>query len=349
MKREEWRYGSSMSARLPINVDDLLKGGVECERVVFKTYWDQYTTGPQVLWEILAFANDYNNLNGGYVVIGATGGGDGHAVLPPCGLTDDAVEEAQSWIRGNCSRFDPPYQPILSAERYCERLILVIWAPASKGKAHRGPYGGSGVKEDECDSFHRVELASKYIRECEEADRLDAVFVDDFDELEGMNARSHVANMLIDTHIRAGKKNARDLLQHDGAIRSGQDAIEAAFLASRVRDALAAHQFFEAAGDAVGDDPRALLGFAMVKIQLAEGAGNFDRREYLDSARALLERVTQLEASRRQHAAAWQYLANVLSRLRMPDHEVEEARRRARELLPAEPVRSPIQPRDLGR
>ena len=54
---------------LTINLDDLLHcRGVESERVEFKRSWNEHNTGPQVLRTICAFANDYHNLNGGYVV-----------------------------------------------------------------------------------------------------------------------------------------------------------------------------------------------------------------------------------------------------------------------------------------
>lgn len=128
-----------MSAILPINLDDLLYcRGVESERVEFKASWDPNTTGPQVLRTICAFANDYHNLNGGYVVIGVTEC-EGRAVLPPSGLSADEIEEAQRWIRGQCNRLDPPYPPILSPEMVGDRLILVVWAPASEMRPHRAP------------------------------------------------------------------------------------------------------------------------------------------------------------------------------------------------------------------
>ena len=128
-----------MSTILPINVDDLLHcRGVESERVEFKVSWDDRTTGPQVLRTICAFANDYHNLNGGYVVIGVEER-DGRAVLPPSGLSAVEVEAAQRWIRGNCNRLDPPYPPILSPETIDGRLVLVIWAPASEMRPHRAP------------------------------------------------------------------------------------------------------------------------------------------------------------------------------------------------------------------
>ena len=58
-----------MSAILPINVDELLHGrSIESVRVEFKASWNPDTTGVQVLKTICAFANDYQNLNGGYIV-----------------------------------------------------------------------------------------------------------------------------------------------------------------------------------------------------------------------------------------------------------------------------------------
>lgn len=128
-----------MSAILPINLDALLHcRGVESERVEFKASWDSATTGLQVLKTICAFANDYHNLNGGYVVIGVAEQ-DGRAHLPPAGLSAKEVEDAQRWIRGNCNRIDPPYQPILSPETVGDRLVLVVWAPASDMRPHRAP------------------------------------------------------------------------------------------------------------------------------------------------------------------------------------------------------------------
>ena len=128
-----------MSAILPINLDNLLYcRGVESERVEFKASWDPLTTGPQVLRTICAFANDYHNLNGGYVVIGVAEK-EGRADLPPAGLSAEEVDAAQQWIRGRCNRLDPPYPPILSPETVGDRLILVVWAPASEMRPHRAP------------------------------------------------------------------------------------------------------------------------------------------------------------------------------------------------------------------
>ena len=128
-----------MSAILPIDIDALLRHRtVESERVEFKASWDADTTGRQVIRTICAFANDYHNLNGGYVVIGVEER-EGRSVLPPQGLTAEDVEAAQRWIRGQCNRLDPPYPPVLSPECVQDKLVLVIWAPASEMRPHRAP------------------------------------------------------------------------------------------------------------------------------------------------------------------------------------------------------------------
>ncbi len=111
-----------MSTTLTINLDDLLYcRGVESERVEFKESWNAQNTGPQVLRTICAFANDYHNLNGGYVVIGV-GEREGRAELPPAGLSADNLDAAQKWLRGKCGALDPPYFPVLSPETV-DRLI----------------------------------------------------------------------------------------------------------------------------------------------------------------------------------------------------------------------------------
>ncbi len=135
-----------MSMILPINLDDLLHcRGVESERVEFKASWDPDTTGLQVLRTICAFANDYHNLNGGYVVIGVAEK-DGRAVLPAAGLSAEQIDAAQQWIRGNCNRLDPSYPPVLSPETIGDRLVLVVWAPASEMRPHRAPDATRGTR-----------------------------------------------------------------------------------------------------------------------------------------------------------------------------------------------------------
>ena len=121
---------------LPLSLDLLLR--FESARIELKASWDEKTTGLQVLRTIVAFANDFQNLNGGYVVLGVEAP-DGVPVLPPRGLDPDKLEAIQRWIRGQCRRISPDYQPILSPETKDGRHLLVIWAPPSDVRPHTVP------------------------------------------------------------------------------------------------------------------------------------------------------------------------------------------------------------------
>lgn len=131
-----------MAGILPINLEDLLRfSGVESVRVELKASWDEKVVGPQVIRTICAFANDFQNLNGGYLVLGVAQA-EGRAVLPPKGLSPDEIEAAQRWIRGRCNAIDPAYQPVFSPEVLEGRTILVLWAPASDNRPHQAPESG---------------------------------------------------------------------------------------------------------------------------------------------------------------------------------------------------------------
>ena len=159
-----------MSSILPINADDLLRGrSIESARVEFKASWNPNVTGFQVLKTICAFANDYQSLNGGYVVIGVAES-EGRAVRPPVGLTGEEIESAQRWIRGRCTAIRPSYAPVLSPEVLDGRDVLVVWAPASEDRPHRAP-GGSGAGRN---WRYWIRIGSETV-DAESSGRLDAL------------------------------------------------------------------------------------------------------------------------------------------------------------------------------
>lgn len=152
---------------------------------------------------------------------------------------------------------------------------------------------------------------------------------------------AQVANVLAEVLVLSGDpERACQILQQGDDAPAGRDAIDAAIVARRARDSQLAHRYFERAGEAVDADPRALLEFAQTKMWLAGEAKRDDdaesNRRLLSEARAMLERVLRLDASRARHAWAWRELARTLNWLRAPRHEVEEAYRKAIALLPSE-------------
>ena len=76
---------------LPIRLADLLGGRkVETDRVEFKEGWNP----PAILRTVCAFANDFHNYGGGYVLVGV-GQADGLPVLPPVGVPDGQLDKLQ--------------------------------------------------------------------------------------------------------------------------------------------------------------------------------------------------------------------------------------------------------------
>jgi ATP-dependent DNA helicase RecG len=121
---------------LPINLDDLIQS-VESIRREFKSTWSEPTLD-QVIRTICGFANDFFNLNGGYIVIGIEAP-NGQALLPPRGMDGFDLDHIQREIRGQSNRIDPPYQPIISPEVYQGKQILVLWVPAGDLRPYQAP------------------------------------------------------------------------------------------------------------------------------------------------------------------------------------------------------------------
>jgi hypothetical protein len=96
---------------LPISISSLFHGkAVEWERLEFKEGWNPL----EALHTLCAFANDFHNLGGGYIVVGVAQR-DGQPVLPPVGLDAARLDALQKEIlnfghsagsaRSNVTRF----------------------------------------------------------------------------------------------------------------------------------------------------------------------------------------------------------------------------------------------------
>ena len=123
-----------MTSKLPINVNHLLRQRtIEGERIEYKAGWN-----PQrVLHTICAFANDFHNLGGGYVVLGVEER-DGRPVLPPKGIPPDSIDAIQKELLnlGN-SAMQPYYHPLTGTYDIDGRTILVLWVPGGETRPYK--------------------------------------------------------------------------------------------------------------------------------------------------------------------------------------------------------------------
>ena len=134
-----------MTGKLPINVNHLLRQRtIEGERIEYKAGWN-----PQkVLHTICAFANDFHNLGGGYVVLGVEER-DGRPVLPPKGLPPDSIDAIQKELLnlGN-SAIQPYYHPLTGTYVIDGQTILVLWVPGGETRPYKAKTGfGKGRSE----------------------------------------------------------------------------------------------------------------------------------------------------------------------------------------------------------
>ena len=121
---------------IPININDLINGTtVEWERIEFKEGWNDL----DIIHTICAFANDFGNLGGGYVIIGIAEKG-GKPILPPKGLQPEQVNKIQSELLNICKqRLKPDYTPIVEPVTFQKKLILIIWCPGGQERPYEAP------------------------------------------------------------------------------------------------------------------------------------------------------------------------------------------------------------------
>ena len=125
-----------MNTKLPINLNDLLRQRtVEGERIEYKAGWNP----DAILRTLCAFANDFENLGGGYVVIGQDCDGDGQPVFPPVGLADNQLDKIQRELLAHCQLIQPPYFPVLSVDAVEGRNLMVLWAPGGQNRPYKAP------------------------------------------------------------------------------------------------------------------------------------------------------------------------------------------------------------------
>lgn len=119
---------------IPLKIDTLLAGQVvEQNRVEYKEGWNPNS----IIRTICAFANDYNNMNGGYLVIGVQAK-DGIPVLPPKGLAITELDFIQQEIFQYCNQISPHYIPKIEVIHYHNSGIYLIYLWCTAGDS--GPY-----------------------------------------------------------------------------------------------------------------------------------------------------------------------------------------------------------------
>ncbi len=122
---------------IPLKIDTLLAGKiVEQDRVEYKEGWNPN----DAIHTICAFANDYHNMNGGYLVIGVKAD-KGVPQLPPAGLPLEALDSIQQEIFQYCNQIVPRYIPRIEVVNYRNSgvYLLYLWCTAGDSGPYQAP------------------------------------------------------------------------------------------------------------------------------------------------------------------------------------------------------------------
>lgn len=118
---------------IPMSIDDLVNQRVvESTRIEFKA---GFNPNP-IIHTICAFANDIDNIGGGYLVIGVEEK-DGSPVLPPKGVPQEEVDGILKSLVGLCHHIAPLYNPIVEPTVYRGVYLIVIWVPGGYGRPYK--------------------------------------------------------------------------------------------------------------------------------------------------------------------------------------------------------------------
>ena len=120
---------------LPISIEKLLSGGVvESSRIEYKEGWN-----PDAIYRsICAFANDFDNIGGGYIVVGVEEK-NGRPVRPVKGIDIDKIEPIEKDMIGFNNLIKPFYYPKTSIEEIDGKKVFVIWAHGGLNR-QQNPY-----------------------------------------------------------------------------------------------------------------------------------------------------------------------------------------------------------------
>lgn len=118
---------------IPVNIEDLINQRiVESTRIEFKSDWNPES----IIHSICAFANDIDNMGGGYIVVGVEER-DGSPVFPIKGIEQTRIDSIEKKLRECCHRIEPFYQPVAEPFLYEGKYVLVIWASGGFGRPYK--------------------------------------------------------------------------------------------------------------------------------------------------------------------------------------------------------------------
>lgn len=204
---------------IPVNIEDLInKRVVESTRIEFKS---DFNPNP-IVHSICAFANDIDNLGGGYIVIGVEEK-DGSPVFPIKGVAQERIDSILKELVGYCRCIEPLYNPVVEPILFQDVYVIVIWVPGGYGRPYKASKDVYGKEAPKSSKYYYIrKFSSTIIASPEEEKELFYISTDipfddrpnlvaDVDDLDIGLLRSHLKEIGSTMYERSVKMSALDI------------------------------------------------------------------------------------------------------------------------------------------
>lgn len=196
-----------------MDLEDLLnKRKIESDRIEFKAGWNP----DDIYCSICAFANDYNNDGGGYILVGVEEN-NGVAVRPVKGVDEESLDRIQKDMLGYNNLISPPYFPQAVPLEVDGKMILVIVARTGTQRPYKSPDYVTGKKDKMY--FYHIRYLTSSVRANAEQER-ELISMSDntpFDcRANHKTTFADISPVLLEDHLRkTGSKLAKFVSEKD--------------------------------------------------------------------------------------------------------------------------------------
>lgn len=149
---------------LPVSIELLLHQNiVESTRIEFK---ESFNPEP-IIHTICAYANDIDNIGGGYIIIGIKES-DVDPGFSIQGLEKNAIDGIQKSLLNYCNLIEPRYIPVCEPIVYEGKHLIVLWCKGGPGRPYTAPefiYTSNEKKsKKKSDRFYYIRKLSSTLR-----------------------------------------------------------------------------------------------------------------------------------------------------------------------------------------
>ena len=118
---------------ISVNIEELInRRVVESTRIEFKSDFNPNA----IIHSICAFANDIDNLGGGYIIVGVEEK-DGSPVFPVKGIEQSRIDGILKELVGYCRCIEPLYNPVPEPVLFQGVYVIVIWVSGGSGRPYK--------------------------------------------------------------------------------------------------------------------------------------------------------------------------------------------------------------------